>query len=180
MSATPPSEATGLAGPAPRKARGELVALAVLNFVFGGTHLLSSIWSLALAVRGGPVAAWPPANPQAAKQVPEAFTRLMQLLSPSVEYQWAVSLLGLVASTLLIVAGLGYLKRSRTLGPPFAYAWAVVTLVMVVAAVGIRPWLGALTITSLTYPIITVVMLNTTFKNDFEPDAGGVSPGARP
>jgi len=142
--------------------------LAVLNFIFGGTALLSAIWSLALAARGGQAAAWPPADPRVAGHMPEAFTRLMELFtSIPPAYYWAIGLLGLLASALQIVAGWGYLKRSRDLGPRVAYAWAAVTFVMAAVVVSISPWVGAWTIPGLTYPVITVVMLNTTFKNDF-------------
>lgn len=133
------------------KRPGGLTALAVLNFVFGG---LGAIGLLAIyALLGG------------AKALTEASGGKFDPPSSGVIY--LSLLLGTISVILLIASGVGYIQQKRFLGRGVGTAYAIVSLVStVVGIVGIRNGFGIGTIIGLIYPVLTLILLNTTFKED--------------
>jgi hypothetical protein len=78
------------------------------------------------------------------------------------------AILMLVSMTLLIVSGIGYIGQKKILGQRVGSIYGMIgiagtVLVLLVAKTGF----GIETIIGLTYPILTLVLLNTTFKEDF-------------
>ena len=78
------------------------------------------------------------------------------------------AILMLVSMTLLIVSGIGYIGQRKFLGQRVGSIYGMIgiagtVLVLLVAKTGF----GIETIIGLTYPILTLVLLNTTFKDDF-------------
>lgn len=144
------------------KRPGGLTALAVLNFVFAGLGLLSVLGLVALLQFADTLKA--DASPQDA-----AVFQAFQDMGMGV---WALLLVSSVLTdALLIIAGVGYLKQ-RAWGRRFGNIYAVIAIgssvasaLLMPAAVGGGFNIG--TIIGLVYPVLTVILLNTTFKDDF-------------
>jgi hypothetical protein len=126
---------------------GGLTALAVLNVVFGGLGALTILGLVAILG-----AADQETKDEIAKEIPN-----QGLL-------WITILLGVVNVALMITAGVGYLgmKRwGRTLGNVYGILALIGTsLGVVVAGFDIGTVIG------LVYPILTLALINTTFKDD--------------
>lgn len=79
--------------------------------------------------------------------------------------------LNLLSGILLLVSGIGYLKQKKVLGRMLGNTYAVLTIVAsIVSGMMFRTELGGGfnigTIIGLIYPILTLVLINTTFKDD--------------
>lgn len=130
------------------KRPGGLTALAVLNFVFAGLGLLALLALFAL-VKGTQAIA------EGAAKVHVAAGTVYFLI-----------LLGVVREAIMIGAGVGYLgqkRYGRTLGNIYgvlALADTAIGLAMVHTGAGIG------TIIGLVYPVLTLFLINSTFKDD--------------
>ena len=134
------------------KRPGGLTALAVLNFVFGGLGALGllAIAALLSAVdsAGGDLSA--------VNDVPGAGLVYVSLL------------LGGVSVVLMIASGIGYLGLKKFLGRTLGNTYGVLSLVSTAISVfGLGTGFGIGTIIGLIYPVLTLILLNTTFKDDF-------------
>jgi len=144
------------------KRPGGLTALAVLNFVFTGFGLLSLLALIAILKFADAAMATASEKDRAAIA---AFDELG--IGP-----WALIVgSSLVTSVLLLVAGIGYLKMRRwgwIAGNLYALL-AIVTSVLTVFL--FPPMLGGsfnlMSIVGLIYPVLTAILLNTTFKAEF-------------
>ena len=128
---------------------GGLTALAVINFVFAGLSVLSL---LGTAVFFAFIDKIPTDEMDAAQRA-------------------TIEALNLLTVLLLLLSGIGYLKQKRALGRMVGNAYAVISIASsVVSAVMFARELGGgfniMTIVGLIYPILTLVLLNTTFKED--------------
>jgi hypothetical protein len=83
-------------------------------------------------------------------------------------YGLAVVALGLLAVSafLLITSGVGYLKQKRVMGRTLGTVYALVSLGSTVIGVANGSGVGIGTIIFSVYPILTLIMVNTTFKED--------------
>jgi magnesium-transporting ATPase (P-type) len=144
------------------KRPGGLTALAVINFVFAGFGLLSMVAMVALLQFADAAMATADAGDRAAI---EAFQNLGMGVWALIVATEALS------SALLVIAGVGYLKMSRwgrsagNLYAVLTIASALLTAFLMPAALG-----GGFQLTSiigLVYPILTLILLNTTFKDEF-------------
>ena len=133
------------------KRPGGLTALAVLNFVFGGLGALGllAIFALLSAV-----------DSASGGEVTSAMSK-----APNSGMVWVSILLGLASVALMITAGVGYLGQKRFLGRTIGNAYAVTSLVSTGIGLTIQPF-GIGTIIGLVYPVLTLALLNTTFKDD--------------
>jgi hypothetical protein len=150
------------------KRPGGLTALAVINFVFGGLGVLGSLGMLALmafldaAAKSGE-------NEEAAdaqRQMAEAWEKI------GLGVFYAMLIVGAVSAILLIVSGIGYLQQKKFLGRTLGNAYAVLSIasslamgMIVTADAGGGFNIG--TIIGLVYPVLTLFLLNSTFKEDF-------------
>jgi len=131
-----------------------LTALAVLNFVFVGF------------VAVGAQALW--ARYSLVPSTPDVTITAYSLTQQDGPMILIAAILMLVSMTLLIVSGVGYIGQKRILGQRVGSIYGMIgiagtVLVLLVAKTGF----GIETIIGLTYPILTLVLLNTTFKEDF-------------
>ncbi|MEJ7603856.1 MAG: hypothetical protein WKG01_38605 [Kofleriaceae bacterium] len=132
-----------------------MTALAVLNFVFAGLGLIGSLGMLTLlgaADRGG-----------------EFDRSLAQAGStaPSKGAIYAVLLVGLAASAIMLVAGVGYIKQKRFLGRTMGNVYVVLSLAStVMGIVLLHSGFGLFSIIGLVYPVLTAILINGTFKDD--------------
>lgn len=130
------------------KRPGGLTALAVLNFVFAGLGLLAllALFALLGAVEKGAAAAE---------------------VHISTGMLWALILLGFVRMGIMIAAGVGYLGQKKFLGRTLGNTYAILSLLdtalgLALASTGF----GIGTLIGLIYPVLTLFLLNTTFKED--------------
>ena len=139
---------------------GGLTALAVLNFIFGGLAMLSM-----LAPMLSFLAQLAPDLSEEQRAQLNAFTTL----GPG----WLVFVAasGGIGGLLLILSGIGYLQQKKFLGRTlgnvcavFRFAVTSATILWLPAAFGGGS--GILSILSFVYPVLTLVLLNTTFKED--------------
>lgn len=148
------------------KRPGGLTALAVLNFVFGALEVFGAFGlGFLLAVRND----WVPIKN------PEARSKMLQPVAgvDDVVLQVLVALVA-VKAVLLLLSGFGYLQQKRVLGRVLGSVYAVFAIAHVV---GVPLWVGerggerfAFSLASivwLLHPLLTLVLVNGTFKEDF-------------
>ena len=138
---------------------GGLTALAVLNFLLGAQHLLHTGSLLVMRFFGDRI------KPTEVREMADALNaasplELIALVASSA-----------IASVLMVVAGVGYLQQRRTMGRRIGN---VASLTMIVAVAVERNLLsgtdggfGFGTFASVLYPVLSLFLLNTTFKEDF-------------
>lgn len=137
------------------KRPGGLTALAVLNFVFGG---IGAIWTLLLF--GGLTLI--KKGIEAAEQSGGSVKWEGQSLTGAYIY----ILLSAVGAILLITSGVGYLKQKKFTGRTLGTVYALVSLGGSAIGVVTGGGIGFFTIILSVYPILTLIMVNTTFKDD--------------
>lgn len=132
------------------KRPGGLTALAVLNFVFGGFSVLGllalfALLSAADEISGGELTS-----------------------APGAGLVYFLILLAVVRVALMITSGVGYLKQAKFLGRTLGNSYAALAIAdTVLGLVLVENSFGIMTIVFSVYPVLTLVLLNTTFKDDF-------------
>jgi small-conductance mechanosensitive channel len=130
------------------KRPGGLTALAVLNFVFGGLGALGllALFALMSLVEKGASASGAHISTGAI---------------------WAAILLGIVGAALMITSGVGYLGQKRFLGRTLGNSYAILSILSsVLSLVTLHQGFGFSTLIGLIYPVLTLILLNSTFKDD--------------
>ena len=130
------------------KRPGGLTALAVLNFVFGGLGALGmlALFALMSLVEKGAAASGAHISTGAI---------------------WAVILLGIVGTALMITSGVGYLGQKRFLGRTLGNSYAILSILSSVLSLAtLHQGFGISNLIGLIYPVLTLILLNTTFKDD--------------
>ncbi len=136
---------------------GGLTALAVFNFIGGGINVILGLGMFAL------VAIANAAMSSAGTSLGES----ADYTGPSLGIIYFVLALTLVSAGLLITSGVGYIKQKQFLGRQIGNAYAAVSLlVTVIGLVAMGGGFGIGTIIGLIYPVLTLVLVNTTFKED--------------
>src|SRR5262245_18615750 len=144
------------------KRPGGLTALAVLNFVFGGFCCLGVLgMSFTFALKRGAI-------PLQGKDKEEAAKAVAQLPE---ELIYVVTAVDAICAVLLVATGLGYLKQKRIWGRLMGNVASIVAIVglLIPTFFGGKEAEGFSlgTLVLLVYPVLTLVLLNTTFKEDF-------------
>ncbi len=146
------------------KRPGGLTALAVINFIFSGLYLLGILgWIIILLVIIG-IIPIDQLNEIQRTQM-EAFQKL------GIPVFIFVLILSLVSSVLLLLSGIGYLKQKKFLGRTLGNIYAVIDIISsVVSGIILTSETGGgftiMTMVGLIYPVLTLILLNTTFKED--------------
>ena len=149
------------------KRPGGLTALAVINFIWGGFTALGAIGLAVLIPLMGRV------MDQASTQMtPEQQAQMEALRDISGPLFMTLILISAVTAVLLIASGVGYLKLKKFLGRSLGNAYGVISVVYAIAAAMLLPvalggGFNIMTIVGLIYPVLTLILLNTTFKEDF-------------
>ncbi len=137
------------------KRPGGLTALAVLNFVFGGLGAIGVLALLALLNVAESI-------------IDEAAKKAAVEASKAPGAVYLGLMLGLVNMALLIASGVGYLTQKKILGKMLGNAYGILALLGTVYGLTV---LGGKfdisTIIGLVYPVLTLALLNTVFKDDF-------------
>lgn len=82
-----------------------------------------------------------------------------------------IFVLSLVSGLLLLLSGIGYLKQKKFLGRTLGNIYAVIDIInSVIIIIMFEPEIGGgfdiKTMIGLIYPALTLILLNTTFKED--------------
>ncbi len=144
------------------KRPGGLTAMAVINFVFGGLGVLGLFFFIILfAIIGGVVEG----------EVQEEMKKGLEEAGITAGFLVFMLVIQATVVGLQIASGIGYLKQKRGLGRYVGTTYAVVSIashllsgLMMPAESGGGFTLG--TIIGLIYPVLTLILLNTTFKED--------------
>jgi hypothetical protein len=129
---------------------GGLTALAVLNFIFGGFGALGILAIVALF--------------GLAKSTKEGSEAVDKVSSPLL---MVLLLFEVVRVALMIVSAIGYLGQKRVMGRYLGSAYALLALASTALSFAIpEVSFNIGTIIGLVYPLLTLVLLNTTFKED--------------
>jgi hypothetical protein len=139
-----------MSGYSPSPRPGGLTALAVLNFIFGGLGLLGLLALVALLGLMG-----------------NELKKATKQEIPQAEILYVLILLGVIQSTLLVVSGVGYLGQKRFLGKVMGSIYGIIGLAGTGVSIATMKQFDIGTIIGLIYPVLTLVLLNTTFKDDF-------------
>jgi hypothetical protein len=147
------------------KRPGGLTALAVFNFIFSGSNLLGLLgWVVIFFIIIG-VIPTDQMNEVQQKQM-EAFKDL------GIPIFIFILVLSIVSGILLLVSGIGYLKQKKIMGRMLGNIYAGISIISsIISGILINdPEIGGgfniMTIVGLIYPVLTLILLNTTFKED--------------
>lgn len=131
---------------------GGLTALAVLNFVFGGIAGLLLIGVAAL-LGGAHMVARDAGH--SLNEVPGAGLIYLALG------------LGAIRVICLIASGVGYIGQKRFLGRTLGNVYAILGIADTVIGVAmLHTGFGLFSLIGLIYPVLTLILVNTTFKDD--------------
>jgi len=145
------------------KRPGGLTALAVINFIFSGLGFIQLLSLAAFFALRGKI---PTDDMQEAQKA--QIEALQDLGLPVFIFIFALTI---ISSVLLLLSGIGYLKQKKFLGRMMGNTYAVIAIVSsVISGIMFAPELGGGfnigSMIGLIYPIITLILLNTTFKDD--------------
>ena len=146
------------------KRPGGLTALAVLNFIGGGFNTLT-VLGLAGIAAFLKIAAEKPQDEHTQKMI-DAWQKMGSSLL------YAMIAISAVSAFLLIASGVGYLKQSKLWGRMMGNICAILSIgSSAVFAFMVDKEAGGgfelKTVIWLIYPVLTLILLNTTFKEDF-------------
>ena len=136
---------------------GGLTALAILNFVIGGLGVIASLllvvgFALANLLSEGEAVSW--------------LTERMNEGGGKAILVFLAVVLQVISYVLLIVAGIGYLKQKRLLGRIMGSAYGIIMLISIGLMLGLGKEFEFSSIRDLVYPVLTLIMVNFTFKED--------------
>lgn len=145
------------------KRPGGLTALAVINFVFSGWGFISLLGLVAFFAVIGRIPTDDMHGPQR--------TRFELLQNMGVSVFVIIFVLSLISNVLLLLSGIGYLKQKKFLGRTIGNLYAVIAIVGSIISGMMFPseLTGGFNIGSiigLIYPVLTLILLNTTFRDD--------------
>ena len=145
------------------KRPGGLTALAVINFVFVVWGLLALLGLVAMFAFIGKI----PTDDM--NETQKAQLDAFQNMGLSVFI--FIFALSIISSVLLLLSGIGYLKQKKILGWGLGNAYGVISIVSSIVSTFMFPadiggGFNIGTLVGLIYPILTLFLLNTTFKDD--------------
>ena len=144
-----------------------LTVLAVMNFIFGASAVMSGISSLLM------LPFWDSFNgvvegAMNQEGAPEFSKKILAFTSAALTKEAVIvgGILSLITGPLLLISGAGYLRQQKIKGRRIGNIYAIIALIGV--GFGYIFWnLGMLNLVELIYPAFTLVLLNSVFKNDF-------------
>ena len=145
------------------KRPGGLTALAIINFILAGMSILSPLIMVATYAHADKIPTDEMTEVQRAQL--EAFQNMG---TPTLVL---IVVLTLLSGVLLLLSGIGYLKQRKILGRMVGNIYAVAAIIAsIVSGMLSKPEVGGGfnfgTIIGLIYPILTLFLINTTFKDD--------------
>jgi hypothetical protein len=147
------------------KRPGGLTALAVFNFIFSGLNLIGLLgWIVILFVIIGIIPT---------EQMNEIQkTQMGAFENLGIPMFIFILVLSIVSGILLLLSGIGYLKQKKVMGRLLGNLYAIINIISsIISGILIDdPEIGGgfnlMTIAGLIYPVLTLILINTTFKDD--------------
>ena len=161
------------------KRPGGLTALAVINFILSGIFLLGILGTifgkygiemnekvLDERIKNDPNLV--ERDPQVAEQKENLAKAKKALSDPNLRM---ITFISIVPMALMIVSGVGYLKQKKMLGWTMGNLYAVISIILGIVEISIvdEDITGGFSMESLIgfiYPVLTLFLLNVTFKDD--------------
>jgi hypothetical protein len=149
------------------KRPGGLTALAVINFVFAGLGFISvlSIGALIALLSA-------PKGSEGLNKASQEMSKAFEAVGIGQGFLIFLAVFTAISSVLMLISGIGFLKQKKLLGRMLgnltallSIASAILTATMLPARGGGGFSLGFLF--NIIYPLLTLILLNTTFKEDF-------------
>jgi len=145
------------------KRPGGLTALAVLNFIFAFFGVMSILGMIVLFALFNVIA-----DSNMDEQSRKQFDAVQEMGMPMLVVMVTMSVFSTI---LLLLSGIGYIKQKRFLGRILGSVYAFVSIISsVMSGIMMKPEAGGGfnigTIIGLLYPLITLILVNTTFKDD--------------
>jgi len=146
-----------------KKRPGGLTALAVINFIFAGFDVIGVIGLTVSMTMLGKL----PTDGMTAAQ--KAQIQELQNIDPSI---FTVNIgINVIFFVLLLLSGIGYLNQKKSLGRMVGNIYGALGVIGVIAIATIFPQevgggFGIMSIIGIIYPALTLILLNTTFKDD--------------
>ena len=163
------------------KRPGGLTALAVINFILGGISLLGILITVSgfqmrnIEAREQMLDERIENDPNLVERNPEVAEQKEQLELEKKIYNnpnaKIINFLSLVPAALLIASGIGYLKQKKMLGRMMGSLYAVTSIILGIVNLLIiyeiiNKTFGLLGLIGFIYPVLTLFLLNVTFKDD--------------
>jgi hypothetical protein len=149
------------------KRPGGLTALAVINFIFAGLGVISVLGTAAMVA----VLSVSKSN-EAMNKASQDMNKVLSTAGIGVNLLIILAIFSAVSAALLLISGIGYLKQKKVLGRMLGNITAVLSIIAPVMTATMLPGragggfnLGFLF--NIIYPLLTLILLNTTFKDDF-------------
>lgn len=133
------------------KRPGGLTAMAVLNFVFGGLGAIGALIGF-----GG--------LSLIKEAVHKAEAEGLKYDGQSLTSAYVVVAITGVCALLLIISGVGYLKQSRVAGRTVGNLYGLASIGGTVFGAVSGGGIGAFSILFLVYPLLTLILINSSFK----------------
>jgi len=146
-----------------KKRPGGLTALAVINFIFAGFSFFGLIGIATMSTMSKiPM----DGMTEAQKTQFAAFQNMGQSVFIF------IILSSLVSFILLLISGIGYLRLKKVLGRIVGNVYGIIGIIGVIVNVAMYPkelggGFGISSIIGIIYPLLTLILLNSTFKDDF-------------
>jgi len=142
---------------------GGLTALAVINFVFAGWGMIGLLFLAGFFAIIGMIPTDQMDDTQ--RMQIEAFQNM------GIPVFILIFLSSLISNVLLLLSGIGYIKQKKVLGRWLGNAYGIIAIISSVASGFLFPremggGFQIMTIVGLIYPVLTLILLNTTFKDD--------------
>ena len=145
------------------KRPGGLTALAVFNFIVSGMNFISFLGMFVMFAFIGKI---PTDDMQEAQKAQiEAF---QDMGLPMFIF---ILVLYIVSAILLLVSGIGYLKQKKVMGRMIGNIYGVISIISSIVyglwfPLDLGGGFNLGTIVGLIYPVLTLILINTTFKDD--------------
>jgi len=131
---------------------GGLTAIAVLNFVFGGFSVFLTLGYMIVSVFGSKGGVVHTHDGDYVISLPVLYLNLV---------------LQAVSTILLIMSGVGYIQMKKFMGRWLGCTYAILSLLGTVVDIALaHGGIGIGTIILSIWPILTLILVNTTFKDD--------------
>lgn len=146
---------------------GGLTAFAIINFIIASMSFVNGLFALAAPtlIDVFPTKGLPAEKLEQMNQIKDVMSR------PIVQI---VVSMGIPVSALLVISGIGYLKQKRIMGRLIGNVYALLAVTVTVVGflvididVGIPFAQELMMIIDLVYPVLTLILLNTSFRDDF-------------
>ena len=143
---------------------GGLTALAILNLIFGAMGTLASLVGLATTTFIDKIAD---------KTVDENGEKIADLeklaeeLGGMKEYLYIALIISIIAGIVMFIAGIGYLGQKKFLGRTLGLVYGALSIFGTGLGLAFGQSFGISAMISIIYPLLTIVLLLTVFKDDF-------------